>query len=170
MDSVQKSTITSRLCKLCHTRVQRADCDSALDANKSKSGQRVNLLRVCEQMQLGPASKGSITTSTQRARSQGLPLQLGYLLLYNASQHADSPQESMNRLKIPKNPVRAHTRKAKISIQHSKALLESVKMINNSQKENTTSCLSNYFGEQLLSKIAFINMLMKFPFSAVFHT
>lgn len=58
----------------------------------------------------------------------------------------------MNRLSIPKKPIRTHTRKVKISMQRSKALLESVKMINNSQKENTTPCLSNYFGRTIALK------------------
>lgn len=72
MDSAQKSTITIRLSKLCYAQVQTAEkgpqfsTARPLDMNKIKSGQSINLLRVCNQMQPGPSSacKGSITTST----------------------------------------------------------------------------------------------------------
>lgn len=67
----------------------------------------------------------------------------------------DPPQDSINRLNTAQKNLYTHThplKKVKISIQSSKALLESVKMINNSQKENTTPCLFNYFGRTIALK------------------
>jgi len=165
MDSVQNSTITIRPSKLCHAQVQTAEkrlrfsTARPLDANESKSGQSVNLLRVCSQTQLGPsaACKGSIAASRRCARSQGLSrFSSGiYFCTTRRSTHICEQilgKNSMSRLNIPKKPIRARTRKVKISMQRSKALLESVKMINNSQKENTTPCLYNYFGRTIALK------------------
>lgn len=81
----------------------------ALDTDRER-GQSLHLPGA----QLGPSSacKGSISTSTPRAPSQGLPLFSSGLLLHHTplTSEWDSPQDSVNRFNIPqKTRVHTHT-------------------------------------------------------------
>lgn len=105
---------------------------------------------------LSPWSQEPEGTSTPRwAQGQCLPAPVRDLLLPNAGLHVGPPGDAINRLNIPlKQEIRTalthtHTQKVKISTQCSKALLEFVKLINKSQKENTTPHLYDYFGRTI---------------------
>lgn len=108
---------------------------------------------------LDPWGRGPEGTSTSRwAQGQCLPAPPRDLLLPNACLHVGPPGDAINRLNIPLKKkkkytqllhIHTHTQKVKISTQCSKALLEFVKLINKSQKENTTPHLYDYFGRTI---------------------